>query len=159
MPLLHKPSAEETLERRLEVFRLKMRGLKNSAIAREMNVNRKTIIRDSKWIQVHLRELATSADKFEEIGKAMAKLEEIEKEAMYQFNETENVHAKNNFLMTARTAIIDRAKMMMDAGIIDRAAVDVNLAVDYSKMSTDELLKVHAEEVNRLRTLGIEGDN
>lgn len=159
MPLPCKPSAEATKERRMEVFRLKMRGLTNSAISRELGVNRNTIVRDSKWVQAHLRELAVSADKFEEIGKVMAKLEEVEKEAFFLCNETENVHAKNNFLMTAINAMKERVKIMMDSGIIDRAAVDVNMSVDYTKMTTEELLRAHQEETSRIKQFGLEGEN
>ena len=33
-----KPSTEETYERRIKVFRMKMRGLNHTAIARELRV-------------------------------------------------------------------------------------------------------------------------
>jgi hypothetical protein len=136
-----------------------MRGISYDAISRQLGVSRTTITNDSKWIKTHLRELAVNADRFAEVGEIMAKIAEIEKEAMFQFNETENPHAKNNFLMTALNAMKERIKIAMDSGVIDRAAVDMNLSVDYSKMTTDELLKAREEEVGKLRRLGLDGEN
>jgi len=61
--------------------------------------------------------------------------------------------------MTALNAMKERIKIAMDSGVIDRAAVDMNLSVDYSKMTTDELLKAREEEVGKLRRLGLDGEN
>jgi orotate phosphoribosyltransferase-like protein len=152
MPLAAKPSANDTFERRMLVFRMKMRGLKHEAIARELNVTTRTVTRDAKWIKDHMREVAASVDKFEELGEAMASLEEISKEAMYQFSEAEKASEKNSFLVTAMNATNQRIKMMMEAGIIDKAATDVNLTLDLSKMTTDELEKKRAEVMSRLAT-------
>jgi FixJ family two-component response regulator len=134
------------------VFRMKMRGLTHASIARELDVNPKTITRDAKWIKEHMREVAASVDKYEELGEAMASLQEISKEAMYQFNETEKASEKNSFLVTALNATNQRIKMMMEAGIIDKAATDVNLSLDLSKLTTDELEKKRAEVMSRLAT-------
>jgi DNA-binding CsgD family transcriptional regulator len=134
------------------VFRMKMRGLSHATIARELDVNPKTITRDAKWIREHMREVAASVDKYEELGEAMASLQEIAKEAMYQFNEAEKSAEKNSFLVTALNATERRIKMMMEAGIIDKAATDVNLSLDLSKMTTDELEKRRAEVMSRLAT-------
>jgi len=147
-----KPSAQETKERRMLVFRMKMRGLTHAAIARELDVNSKTITRDAKWIKEHMREVAASVDKYEELGEAMASLQEISKEAMYQFNETEKASEKNSFLVTALNATNQRIKMMMEAGIIDKATTDINLSLDLSKLTTDELEKKRAEVMSRLAT-------
>ena len=134
------------------VFRMKMRGLNHAAIARELDVNPKTITRDAKWIKEHMREVAASVDKYEELGEAMASLQEISKEAMYQFNETEKASEKNSFLVTALNATNQRIKMMMEAGIIDKATTDINLSLDLSKLTTDELEKKRAEVMSRLAT-------
>jgi predicted nucleotidyltransferase len=138
----------------MEVFRMKMRGLNNSVIARELDVNRNTILRDSQWVKDHQRELAVGADKNTEVGQAMAKLEEIEKDAMYQFSETTNPHAKNNFLLTAISACEKRMKIMMESGIIDKATEKVNLTVDYAKMTTEELIEERNKALERLKGLG-----
>jgi hypothetical protein len=132
------------------VFRMKMRGLSHAAIARELEVNPKTITRDAKWLKEHMREVAASVDKYEELGEAMASLQEIAKEAMYQFNEAEKSAEKNSFLVTALNATERRIKLAMDAGIIDKAATDVNLSLDLSKMTTDELQQKRAEVMSRL---------
>jgi transcriptional regulator len=156
MPLAKKPSAEATYERRVDVFRMKMRGLNHSVIARELGVNRNTIIRDSEWIKENLRELAASTDKFSEMGTAMAKLDEIEKEAMFHFNETENPHAKNNFLLTAITACEKRIRLAMDAGLIEKAPVHINMSVEeIKKMTTQELLNKRTEILSRLQQSGV----
>lgn len=157
MPLAKKPSAQETHERRLEVFRMKMRGLSNSVIARELDVNRNTILRDVQWVREHQREAAVAADKHTEIGVAMAKLEEIEKDAMHQFSETGNPHAKNNFLLTAIAATEKRVKIMMESGIIDKASEKVDLTVDFSKLTTEELIEERNKALERLKGLGALG--
>lgn len=156
--LIKKPSTEETLARRMEVFRLKMRGLENSAIARALQVSRNTIIRDSNWLKIHLREIAASADKFGEVGKAMEELEEIKKQALFYANETENPQARNNFLLTSITALDKRVRIMMDAGIIEAAPIGVNLSVDaVKKMSTEELLQRRATLLSHLKEIEVPG--
>ena len=150
-----KPSTQETYERRIKVFRMKMRGLNHSAIARELNISRNAIIRDAKWIKEHFTEIAAHADRNSEVGLAMAKLEEIEREAMFNYSETENPKTKNDFLQTAISACEKRIRMMMDAGIISKAPVDLNLTVDLSKMSTEELIQRRQQVVNRLGSLGV----
>jgi hypothetical protein len=160
MMLTKKPSSEETLERRLEVFRLQMRGLSNVAISRALQVTRNTIIRDSKWLKGNLRELATQADKFDVMGEAMSELEEIKKQALFYASETENPQARNNFLLTSITALEKRVRLMMDAGIIDAAPIGVNLSVEeVRKMSTEELLQKRASMLDHLKKLEVPGGN
>ena len=155
---LTKPSAQETYERRIKVFRMKMRGLTHTSIARELGCSRKAITRDAQWIQEHFTQLASQADRNSEMGMAMAKLEEIEKEAMFNYYETENPKAKNDFLLTAITACEKRIKLMMDAGIISKAPIDLNLSLDLSRMSTEELIQRRREVVSRLSAFGVAAD-
>lgn len=148
------------MERRLEVFRLKMRGLAHAAIARSLQVTRNTIIRDANWIKEHLREIATQADKFDVMGEAMSELEEIKKQALFYASETENPQARNNFLLTSITALEKRVRLMMDAGIIDAAPIGVNLSVEeVRKMSTEELLQKRASMLDHLKKLEMPGGN
>jgi hypothetical protein len=44
---------------------------------------------------------------------------------------------------------------MMDSGIIQRATIDVNLNIDYSKLTNEELLAKRTEYMSRLRVLGV----
>lgn len=136
-----KPSTEETFERRLEVFRLQMRGIRPTAIAKELGVSMKTIRKDRKWISNHLREIALNADRFAELGESMEVLKEIEQEALYHMAETENPHAKNNYLQTAMAAREKRVRLMMDSGMIPKASEKIDLNVgEMAKMSTEELV-------------------
>jgi hypothetical protein len=149
-----KPSAEETFERRLEVFRLQLRGIRPTEISRELGVSMKTIRKDRKWLENHLREVALNADRFKEIGEAMAVLGEVEQEALYHMAETENAHAKNNYLQTAMKARVDRTKLMMDSGIIPKATEEVNVHVgEMAKMSVEELVQRRQRVVAELQDL------
>lgn len=150
-----KPSTMETYERRIKVFRMKMRGLNHTVIARELGCSRNAIIRDAKWVKEHFTEIAAHADRNSEVGMAMAKLEEIEREAMFNYSETENPKIKNDFLLTAISACEKRIKLMMDAGIITKAPVDLNLSIDLSKMSTEELIQRRRDVVGRLGQIGV----
>ena len=150
-----KSIAEETRDRRIEVFRLKMRGLNHSAIARELQCSRKTVIRDAQWIEANMREIALDADRYTEIGEAMSWLKEIAQDALFHMAEAEKPSEKNGFLKTAADAIDKRLRLMMDAGIIERAAVDLNLNIpDLLKLSTMELEAKRDELINRLRATG-----
>ncbi len=141
----------------MEVFRLQMRGVNQAAMAKVLGVNRNTIIRDVQWLRNHTRELATEADKFGELGDAMKAFEEIERTALFQFHETDSPHAKNNFLMTALTAREKKVRLMADMGIIEKAALDVNMNVDYGKMTTEELLQVREKLLKQVSEFGVEG--
>ena len=151
-----KPSAAETKDRRMEVFRLQMRGVSQAAMAKVLQVNRNTIIRDVRWLKDHVRELALDADKFGEVGNAMKFYEEIEREAMFQYHEVDAPHAKNNLLMTAITAREKKVRLMADMGIIDKAPTDVNLNMDWSKFTTEELIAKREEIIAKLRGAGLE---
>lgn len=149
-----KPSAEETFERRLEVYRLQMRGIRPTEIANELGVSMKTIRRDRKWLDTHLREVALNADRFKELGDTMEVLKEIEQEALYHMAETENAHAKNQYLVTAMNAREKRTRLMMDAGVIPKASEEVNLHVgEMAKMSVEELVQRRARVVAELQAL------
>jgi IS30 family transposase len=152
---MSRPSAAQAQERRIQVFRMNMRGLNNTSIARELGVSRQTIIADVKWNKEHFTEMAAHADRNEEVGQAIARLEEMEKEAMYHFSEATGDHFKNQYLMTAIAACEKRIKLMMDSGIIQRATIDVNLNIDYSKLTNEELLAKRTEYMSRLRVLGV----
>lgn len=152
-----RPSAKESQARRIQVFRMTMRGLNITTVAKELGCSRQTASNDVKWNRIHFAEMAAHADRNEVVGEAIAKLEEMEKEAMYNFSESENPHFKNQFLMTAISACEKRIKLMMEAGIIQKAAIDVNMNMDFSKFTTDELLAKRAEALNRLRFLGVPG--
>lgn len=135
----------------MEVHRLRMRGISQSVIGQELHVSHTTIERDCKWLKAHLRDAAVNADRYLEIGEAMARLREVEQEALTHMTETENPHAKNNFLLTALAACEKRVRLMMDAGVIARAPTEVSLTVeDVSKMSTDELLAARSRLIERL---------
>jgi transposase len=156
MPLPHKPSAAETEERRRKVFHLLMEGLSHAEIARQLAVNRKTIVNDAKRISSSLRERASDADSFSEIGTAAAKLEKIESEAMASAHQTANLRDRNYLLQTASTACERRIRLLMDAGLVDRAPLNVGLTVqDFKKMSTEELKQVGAQIIERLKQYGI----
>ncbi len=152
----HKPSATETRDRRLQVFRLLMRGVKKSVIAETLGVNPNCITSDVVWIKNNLREYAASADTFGEVGTAAAEMQEVKQEAMYHFSQTSNHHAKNQYLLTAIQAIEKRLKIMMDAGIIERAPT-VLLDIDVAKLSTVELLKRREQMLEQLANLGVGG--
>ena len=150
-PYTKNPTKEETFRRRMEVHRLRMRGISQAVIMSELGVSRTTVKNDCRWLREHLREAAVNADRYLEIGESMARLREIEQEALTHMTETANPHAKNNFLITALTACEKRIRLMMDAGIIARAATEVSLTVeDVSKMSTDQLLAMRTKLVSRI---------
>jgi len=151
-----RPSAERTFRRRMEVHRLRMRGVSQSVICGELGISQRMVEKDCQWLREHLRDAAVNADRYLEIGEAMARLREIEQEALIHMTETTNPHAKNNFLITALTACEKRVRLMMDAGVIARAATEVSLTVeDVSKMSTDELLAVRAKLTSRIDGIGV----
>jgi hypothetical protein len=157
MGLPCKPPAETTRERRMRVFKLKMQGLSHSAIASELSVNRKTIIRDADWLSEHLREAAVSAETFQEVGLGMARLQGIEEEAMLNAMKTISAREKNAFLQTALSACRERLKLMLDSGVIARAPVNLSLSVEAIRsMSTPELLQRREECLHRLKEIGMD---
>jgi len=120
-----------------------------------LQVTRKTVTRDFRWIETNLRELALDADRYAELGEAMAWFKEIAQEALFHMAEAEKPSTKNQFLKTAMDAIDRRLRLMMDAGIIEKAAVDLNLNIpDLLKLSTMELESKRDELVNRLKSAG-----
>lgn len=152
-----KPSAAVTRERRMEVFRLQMRGMNQTTMATVLKVNRNTIVNDVRWLKLHMREIAIEADKFQEIGNAMKFFEEMEQTAMFNFHDTDSHKAKNEYLKTAIEARERKIRLMMDAGIIDKAATNLNLEVDFSKFTNEELIRRRDTLIGELRGLGLEG--
>jgi len=151
-----KPSAEETRNRRLEVFRLLMRGINKTVIAKTLGVRRKCVATDAEWIRQNLRELAANADTFAEVGVAAAEMQELKQEAMYHFSQAGNHHAKSQYLLIAMQAIEKRLKLMTDAGIIERAPT-VQLDIDVAKLSMVELMKRREQVLEQIARMGFGG--
>jgi hypothetical protein len=154
-----RPTSEQTRERRMEVLRRKLRGQSHSAIARDIGVRRATVSEDAKWLETFSRERAADADSYQEVGHAMLFFEQIEGEALRQFYSLKSPVHKHKFLQTAVLAREKMVRLMMDAGVIKRAAVDVNLDVDYSKLTTGELLAKRREMLERLANFALPGAN
>lgn len=152
----HRPSAAEARNRRFDVFRLLMRGIKKAAIARTLGVSEKCVAADAEWIRQNLRDFASNADTFAEVGEAAAELREVKQEAMYHFSQAGNHHAKNAYLLTAMQAIERRLKIMMDAGIIERAPT-IQLDIDVAKLSTVELMKRREMVLEQIAKMGFGG--
>lgn len=138
----------------MEVFKMMLRGMNQTAMATVFHVNRNTIINDVRWLKTHMREIAIEADKFGEIGEAMKFFEEIEHEALFNFHDTDNHKSKVEYLKTAIDAREKKIRLMMDAGIIEKAPTNVNLEMDFSKYTTEELLRKREELSTRMGGLG-----
>lgn len=135
-------TASSTEERRAKVSQLHARGLPGTAIAEVLGINRKTVGRDLKLLGQRARQDALAIDRFEVVGQAMKFYDEIEHEAMFGFHEAEAHSAKIAYLSTAMAAREKKIKLMMQAGIIERAASSVDVVMDVAKLSWEGLVRM-----------------
>jgi transcriptional antiterminator len=136
-----------------------VRGISISTIASELNISQSTVKSDQAWIRGNLREFAAGIDALGEVGQSLATYQEIEHEALFQASETSSPQAKNGYLMTAISARREYMKLLMDVGLVEKAATKLDMNIDLTKMTTEELLQERAKSVARLREMGLPGPN
>lgn len=132
----------EIAERRLEVWEMRCQGIPVTEMAKRWKVSRQTIHNDIKVLEKRFREriegLYSKADRqAEEMGDIIATLETISENAFLEYALAATPSAKDKLLNTAMRAQVNKAKLMMDLGLLpkskDAHEVTVNAKVTFSQ--------------------------
>ena len=146
-----------TEERRLIVHALTEIGWTQAKIAERLEVHINTVNRD---VQTN-REAAVSAVQNEDpnvrLGQTLQTLDRIRQRAMTQAETTRDGRLKVSSLNTALRATMARAELMMESGLIPRAAKKLNLGV-IAKRTEEDLKRTKEDKIARLRELGLDPD-
>ncbi|MBN4049900.1 hypothetical protein JYT84_00570 [bacterium AH-315-M10] len=118
-----KQAAEEaSLDRRREIYKLRMRGIPPRAIARLLGETRRTIDDDLEQIKKDAANRARNADVHEVVGEAVHFYNEIEYQALTLYHEAEKEQDQRAFIETALRAEQQKLWIMFVTGIIPTEA-------------------------------------
>jgi len=145
----------EIEERRKHVFELMLRGTSVGAMAKVLSVHENTILNDLRQIRQQNRQKIDDVVVKEEIGEAVAKLDDLMTKALQEYELTEKDNLKAVFLEQARKALMDKMKLLVEVGVIPAATKEVtnNLiihGVDVRSASLDELMGLRKNLIGQL---------
>ena len=166
------PIMAELEDRRLQVLRLRLRRVPQTAIAAIVGVDQSTVSRDLHWIREHWRSeygLPGTICQADEIGMAVALYEDVEQSALLEFHSLREAANDRRLspafiarqrmacLRTAMMARQTRVNLLRDLGFLDRGdrTSDLPCADGVREMLRDEGLLVTADERPRRLTAGI----
>jgi hypothetical protein len=128
-----KASQEEIAERRRMVLRMRMRGVGYREIAKKLGVGHMTIKRDLEIIQAKTRERIGKFEREYALSESLSVYEEVETAAWNDYHSsTPGSSTRASFLAQIRAARGDQVKLLMDVGLIDRAAQEVKHKHEHS---------------------------
>lgn len=117
---------EEIAERRIEVWEMRCQGIPVTQMAKRWGVSRQTIHNDIRQLEKRFREriggLYESVDRQAvEMGDLLKKLQTISENAFLEYALAATPQAKDKLLNTAMRAEVNRARLMMDLGLLPKA--------------------------------------
>lgn len=146
---------EQLQDRRRTVWELYLRGVPLTVISRTLNVHRNTINNDLRELRKTHKQQVSNVDISEEVGDLAAKYDEIFKYAISEYATTDREGAKSSFLSQAQEALHKKSKLLMDVGIIPKAAQEVSgriviEGVDVQKADLRELKSIRDKLLARM---------
>lgn len=146
-----KLSSLELAERRQTVLTLRLKGMSYKDIAKEVNVGYMTVKRDLEQIRQENLEKISKFNRDVAIGQAIATYNEIEREAWKQYHGCrQGTTQQANFLNMVRAANNDKLKLLVEIGLITRAAARVE-----HKLEADGVLKGWTQDAKQLVAMAI----
>ena len=128
-----KATQEEIAERRRTVLRMRMRGVAYREIAKKLGVGYLTIKRDLEEIQKKTKERIGRFEREYALSQSLSVYEEVETSAWQDYHvATPGSSNRASFLAQIRAARGDQVKLLMDVGLIDRAAQEVKHKHEHS---------------------------
>ena len=121
-------SYEGLTERQIKIQKLSLRGATENAIAKILGVSRATVAKEKAKIREVNRGRLETLDKEDMMADTLSLFEEIERSAWGVFQESEGA-AKNRSLQLILDARERSLKLMMEVGIIERAATKTENSV------------------------------
>ena len=115
-------------KRRLAVWESHCAGVPNYQMAQDHGVTERTIERDIKWWKDRLGyrtdELKDPKNAAIDVGMTAAKLEKVAEDAYVEYMGATNGHLKAKFLMVMNNALVNRHKILADAGYLPKVGQD-----------------------------------
>lgn len=121
------------------IARFKMRGLSQKAIAKFLSVSAARVSQEVKAIREHHISRGSDVNQAALVGETVTLYEEVEKKGWEVFHADESKRLRA--LDTVMKARESQMKMMMDLGLVKRAAIEHNTTVSVSPLMsslTDE---------------------
>lgn len=115
-------------ERQIKIQKLSLRGATENAVALVLGCSRITVAKEKAKIREINRGRLETLDKEDMMSETISLFEEIERSAWNVFQESEGA-SKNRSLQLILDARERQIKLLMDVGIIDRAAQQTDVSV------------------------------
>lgn len=146
-----KSSREEMHERRQMVLRLRLKGMAFRQIAKDLGVGVMTVRRDLQAIKARMADKVSQFERDQTLGESLHTYELIHQEAWDQYSRCANgSEGRVKFLNLIRAAENDRVKVLMDVGLIGKAAVQVE-----HRHKADEVLAGLTKDAQQLIAMAL----
>lgn len=119
-------------ERQKSIAKMTLRGLSQTAMGQVLGIDQSMVSRELKKVHEHLKAKGTSLNQAAVVGRSLSVYEEVQHKAWELFATTSDIGHKNKALNTVMLAQEKQIKLLMDLGLVKRAAQDVNHKLDAS---------------------------
>lgn len=131
-------------ERREHVWRFMVRRVPQTVMAKLLNVSRKTIVDDVRYLEEqrgdYMNRVKNNPDIANmDIGMTTMRLEGISQSAMGDYELAKTTQIKNLCLNTAIKAEDTRTKILVNSGILPKAGEDMRITHNHKGSFTDKL--------------------
>jgi predicted ArsR family transcriptional regulator len=138
-------------ERRQMVMRKRLKGLTFRQIAKELGVGVMTVRRDLQSIKEHNAAKVSQFERDQQLGDSLQTYDLIHQEAWDQYHRCANgSEGRARFLNLIRAAESERVKVLMEVGLIGKAAVQVE-----HRHKADEALEGLTKDAQQLIAMAL----
>ncbi len=145
-------------DKQKQVFKLKLRGFTQRAIGEVMNISQPAVAKHWKAIKKRFSDIGASIDQNQVVGESVSLYQEIEERAWDLYSLAKGagkIGDANRALSTVMTARDKALSLLMDLGLLRRAAVEHEHSVSVSPL-IDQWRSGDAQKKIRVTTRVIE---
>lgn len=114
-------------ERQIQILKLSLRGFPQTLIAQVLSISQPLVSRELSRVKQHIRERGDVVDQSEVVGRSLTVYDDVQTKAydLYHTN-LGDAGTQTKALQLILQAEKDRMKLLMDLGLVERAAQEVN---------------------------------
>lgn len=120
-------------ERQKSIAKMSLRGITQAAMGQILGIDQSMVSRELKKVNEHLTAKGTTLNQAAVVGRSLSVYEEVQHKAWELFSTTSDIGHKNKALNTVLVAQDKQIKLLMDLGMVKRAAQEVNHNLDPSE--------------------------
>lgn len=113
-------------ERQIQILKLSLRGFPQTLIANVVKVSQPTVSIELKKIREHMKARGGGVDQELVVGRSLTVYDDVQQKAYDLYHTSDDPSNKLKSLQIMLQSEKDRMKLLMDLGLVERAAQEVN---------------------------------